>query len=409
MMDTKVEDSGKVIGNVATLDLRSASQASIANIKRIGNVATALVSPETAGLVTKLNIGNIACVVETPLDLKVHEGELIVSKETFKGIKEPLNMMVIGGLIIHPDVPLAEAEAGFGELYVVGEVLCPDNLSGVVHAKLAHLTGNVRVYASGAHLVSGRLELDESYLMGLDEGSDVCVVGKLSATQVLPNELLATKLKSIQVFGKVICREENEATLIPLLDRSSGSYRVTVIPMGFDLVSRSLVLDAGMLDNLPGSNLYCLDDLRIAEDVDGASLENNLEALVVKGTLICPARLRNVIAGKINLLETQAIFYEGELWLVEDELTLKALRFNYLEGKATVIVFGNLTVAPDIDPKLLADRLDKVHNFGEIKCTLEQMAALEARLGTAKGVLLDIEGTADDEDEGIGNVAYLKL
>jgi len=407
-METKIEDGGKVIGNVATLDLRTASEAAVANIKRVGNVATVLVSPETAGLVTKLNIGNVACVVEAPLDLKVHEGEVIVSWETFKGLKEPLNMMVIGRLIIHPDVPQAEAEAGFGELYVIGQVLCPDNLSGVVHAKLAHLTGKVQVYASGAQIVTGRLELDNGYLMGLDDGSDVCVVGKLTASQVLSNELLAAKLKSIQVFGKVTCREENEATLLPLLDSSSGSYRVTVIPTGFELVKRSLVLDAGMLAHLPGSKLYCLDDLRIAQDVDSASLENNLESLVVNGSLICPAGLRNVVAGKINLLETQAIFYEGELWLVEDELTLKAPRFNYLDGKATLIVYGELTVARDVDPKLLADRLHKVHNYGEIRCTIDQMAAIEARLGVTKGVLVDIDGVTE-EGEGIGNVAYLKL
>jgi hypothetical protein len=114
------------------------------------------------------------------------------------------------------------------------------------------------------------------------------------------------------------------------------------------------------------------------------------------------------VAQKCNLLETQAIFYQGELWLIENELSLSASRFDYLAGKATLVVRGELAVAPEIDPKILADRLDKVHNFGEIICTPEQAAAFQARLGINEGEFVDsAEGVGDEE--GIGNIGYLKL
>jgi hypothetical protein len=147
---------------------------------------------------------------------------------------------------------------------------------------------------------------------------------------------------------------------------------------------------------------------QIGQDVTAEMLDQALEKLVVKDVLICPVGLRTTVARKCNLLETKAVFYPGELWLVEGELTLLASRFNYLEGKATLVVQGELTVASEVEPRLLAERLEKVHNFGEIFCTRDQMGALQSRLGINEGEFMDV--MAEGEEPGtIGNVAYLKL
>ena len=125
--------------------------------------------------------------------------------------------------------------------------------------------------------------------------------------------------------------------------------------------------------------------------------------------LIAPAALRAVLAKQCNLLETAAVLYEGELWLIENESTLHADRFDYLEGKATLVVRGELTVANDVEPKLLAQHFAKVHNWGEIHCTPAQMSALQARLGTNKGEFITEEAVEDEDDNVIGNAAYLVL
>ncbi len=62
---------------------------------------------------------------------------------------------------------------------------------------------------------------------------------------------------------------------------------------------------------------------------------------------------------------------------------------NYLEGKATVLVSGELRIDPEIAPLVLADRFHIVHNLGDIRCTPGQMGAIEARLGIHEGELLD--------------------
>jgi len=171
-----------------------------------------------------------------------------------------------------------------------------------------------------------------------------------------------------------------------------------------------------LLGALPVRKLYCTDRVQVDRGVDSDALDSGLEALVAKDIVVCPEALKGVLYRKCNVLETQAVFYEGELWLVDDELTLSPSRFDHLEGEATLIVFGEVTVAPDVDPAVLGERLAKVHNFGIIRCTPEEMGAIQARLGVSEGELVDstlAEEAGEEADEGtdvmVGNVGYLKL
>ena len=124
-----------------------------------------------------------------------------------------------------------------------------------------------------------------------------------------------------------------------------------------------------------------------------------------------PGRAQQV-AGKCNLLSTKAVFYEGELWLIDDYTELVASRFDFLDGRATLVVRDTLKIDPDIDAKVLADRLHKVHNLDTIICTPEQMGALQARMGLNEGSLVDStkeQKEEKEEEEGIGNVGNLRL
>jgi len=407
-MEAKEAKQGKVIGNVGVMDLREATEAAVAEIRRIGNVGTVFITPETAHLLNRLHLGNVGATLEIPKDARIINGQHIFSRDSFKHQSEPLHMVINGQLIIMPDVSKEELEHGLGSLTINGQVLCPESLAGVIQAKLHHISGQMRIYKGQPRLVLGKVTLDEPYLQALVDGSELMVTGNLKVPQLLPPDLLARKVQRLQVLGRIVCREESAQALLARLDTSLGSAEITIVPTGFAWVEKSLTLDDNLLTVLPARQLYCMQLVQIAEDVTPEALDQALERLIVKDVLICPVGLKSALAQKCNLLETQAIFYQGELWLIEHELSLSASRFDYLAGKATVVVRGELTVAPDVDPKVLADRLDKVHNFGEIYCTPEQTAALQARLGINEGEFIDSSG-GDDSEEGMGNVGYLKL
>lgn len=404
-------NSGKTIGNVATLDLRTASEASIAGIQRIGNVATLLCSPQTADLITKIVIDNVAEIVEVPDDATVHVGQIEITGESLKDLEKPLTMVVVGQVLVNSDVTGEAIKNGLAKLYVIGQVLSPENLSGDVQAKLGHGTGQVLTYQEGATIITGQLILDENFLLGLEDGSSFFIIGRLNAFEVIPNELLVKKIKSLQVLGKVTCREENAEALQSLLSGKFRSPNIEIIPSGFTYVKDALVIDPGMVENLPSSMLYCQKSVQIMGDVTPELLDAQLKALVVKGTLICPTALRTVVSKKINVLETKSLFYQGELWLIDNPSTLTSARFDYLDGKATLIVHEVLEIEDTLEPKMLADRLDKVHNLCMITATTEQIAALQSRLGTDEGEFIDISKKKEEpgQEEWIGNAAYLKL
>ncbi|MBI1880021.1 MAG: hypothetical protein HYR94_17685 [Chloroflexi bacterium] len=407
-MEATETKQGKVIGNVGVLDLRQATEASVAEIRRVGNVGAVFITPETIPLLSRLHLGNVGATLEIPKDAKIINGQHIFSQDSFKHQSEPLHMVINGQLIITPELAKEELEQGLGSLAINGQILCPESLAGVIQAKLRHISGQMRIYKGQPRLVVGKLTLDEPYLQALADGSELLVTGNLKVPRLLPEDLLARKVQQLQVIGKIICREESSQALLTRLDNRVGFPEITIVPSGFEWVENSLTLDANLLAALPARKLYCMQLVQIGEDLTPEALDQALERLIVKDVLICPLGLKSVLAQKCNLLETQAIFYQGELWLIENELSMPPSRFDYLAGKATLVVRGELTVAPEVEPKVLADRLDKVHNFGEIICTPEQMAAFQARLGINEGEFIDSSGSGDGE-EGIGNIGYLKL
>jgi hypothetical protein len=158
--------------------------------------------------------------------------------------------------------------------------------------------------------------------------------------------------------------------------------------------------------------------VRIAEDVSAEALDEGLEALVATQTLICPAALQGVLAQKTDLLNTEVLFYEGTLWLVDERSRLTEARLGYIEGKATLIVTGRLDVDPGLSPKALVDHLIVVHNLGLISGTADQIAALEFLLGTSEGDMRVVSTEEEQEPEAeeqeaetyeLGNVIHLKL
>jgi hypothetical protein len=403
---------GKTIGNVNVLDLRKATEGSVAEITRIGNVNLLLYSPDTAGLVPLLDMGNLNASVEVPPEAKVQTrtGQVVINRDFFRDQETPSFYLVTGQVMVEPDVLAEDIERGLGGLIVVGQVIAPEHLQGVIQSKIQQLIGQSKPYPALARVVMGSLDLDEHYLRALDDGSELAVVGSLCLPQVLPDDLLARKLGKLYASGGIVCHEENVGAIRACLRDRSG--KVTTIPAGYELVGKSLVLDNALLASLPAKKLYCTERVQVAPNVTAATLAENLEGLVCEDLVLCPAALRSALAKVCNLIETRVIFYEGMPWIVDGEETLRPSRFEYLEGTVTLSVFGELTIDPDVEPRVLADRLDKVHNLGLICCTPEQMGAIEARLGMSDGKLTDStepkEEPEGDEDR-IGNANYLAL
>jgi hypothetical protein len=408
MAETTLE-AGTVIGNVNVLDLRKATAETLADIARIGNVNILLYSRATAPLIHKLNLGNINVSAEVPEEAQVVTGQVIISREYFQEREQPVFLAVTGQVLVKPDVAPEDVEKGLEGLVVVGQIVCPEPLLGMVQAKTRQLVGQSKAYPPRGRLITGSLVMDEAFLKGLDDASDLVILGSLRMPRAVSSDLLAQKLGELHVTGSIRVHEENADAIQTHL--SNGARKMTVIPAGYALVENPLVLDDTVLEALPASKLFCLERVEVEAATNPDVLDERLAEIVAKDLLLCPIGLRGVMSRKCNILETQTIFYDGELWLVDGEDELSASRFEYLTGKATLVVTGVLAIDPDLEPKVLADRLAKVHNQGVIKCTPEQRGAIQARLGPSEG-LLESEEKEEEGEEGtrlLGNVNHLEL
>ncbi len=408
-MDKTAIEPGTVIGNANILDIRETAAETLASIAKIGNVNILIHSRETAPLIPKLNIGHINVSVEAPLDAQVVTGQVVINREYLEVQDHPPFLIVCGQALVKPDVTVEDVKAGLAGLVVVGQILCPEPVQGAIQSKTTQLMGQSTAYPASGRLIMGSLTMDETFLKGLEDGSELVILGSLRLPEVLPNELLEQKIAQLHVNGGIRVHQTNAELVQTRL--ANGSRKMTIIPEGYTLVSKPLVLDDTVVAALPSPNLYCLERVEVDPGTSPALLDEQVEQLIVKDLLLCPAALKRIMSRKCNLLETRTVFYEGELWLVDGAEQLAASRFEYLDGKATLVVTGALSIDQDLEPGVLAGRLAKVHNMGAIKCTPQQKGAIQARLGINEGII----GTSEEEEEPsegtryMGNVNHLVL
>jgi len=399
----------KTIGNVNILDLRKATEASVGEYEAIGNVNMAFYTPETAHLLHRLSIGNLNCSAEVSLDtdLELIMGPLEIGSDHFANLAAPLGLMVMGPVTLAPDLRPEDLERGLALAMVMGPVTVPEPLAAVFQSKAKLVMGPVRTYPILDRIHKGNLTLDAAYLDGLSAGTELVVVGSVTIPAGIQAGAVRRKLTKLHVTGSTTCFEETAAEVHSILTGTSGG--VHVIPKGFRVIDREVKLTRDLLESLSERKLYFTRVLVIDEDVDAPLFSQKIDGLACVRTIICPESLKGALAKVCDLLRTEVIFYEGSLWLIDGQTKLLPGRFDYLDGRATLIVDGVLEVAPDVSPETLASRLAKVYLHGVIECTPEQQAAIESRLEVSEGAFQPVGEEPKEGKDRIGNANVLTL
>ena len=405
------------IVNVAILDIRNIGNKDLGKVNMV-NVGYILHTPETFDLLKAGKRVNVGQFVEANPEARVLLSPTTFTDEYFNQPAGALELLAFSPIMVDWKTTPEAIDQGLSRLDIYGgPLICPRHLLSALQSKIQHQDAETVVYDSAsARLSMGKLVLDQSFLGSLEDETELLVVGTLKIPQVLPNDLLKQKIKRLYVKGRIVCHQENAAAIQSL--NSSIQSKIKIIPAGYELVEKPLVLNTIMLEGLPTRKVYCTEWVQITTDVSADVLDNNLEALISEERVYCPERLKESIASKCDWLKTNLELYAGELWVVEDQRQLPVFAFDHLEGMATLVVLGELELDPQITTETLTSRLDKVHNFGSIRCTPEQIGALNAIPGVREGRLVDStkrpKQVEDEPEEDIiqetyVNVNYLKL
>jgi hypothetical protein len=387
--------------NCGELDMRDASEESVAAIDHV-NAGNVLVTPRTRPLMSRFSL-NMGSLIEIPDGARLMRKIEVLGREAF--VAGPQILANLGTLVIAPEVTIQDLESGLAEIVNRGRLLYPEHL-GAIASKVSHNSGHLQPYPSGARLIPGDLSLDEAVLGSLADATILVVAGDLNVPQPLTSEGLSRKLASLQVTGKIQLPAESEADILQRLETAMGMPKMKVFPEGFEMVERQMHWRTASLASWSGRRIYSTEPIYIDADVTPEALDGAVDGVISEAMVVCPAGAATVFAQKADTLRTTVHFYEGALWLVEDEVTLRASRFELLDGAAALFVTGEVEVDPSLDPKILLDRLTGVYNWGTITCTPAQMDALEVRMVVAEGQLEDstfeeeeVESEGDEEED----------
>lgn len=145
--------AGGVIRNVAVLDLTASTRAEeLAHIRRIEDVAVILVRESAASALTRLDLVDVASVVQIPEHgvARVHTGTVTMSGEAFADESATDDVLVVTGTLVATTPVRRVVLAG---IVVTGIVLAPEG-SDALGTALTRLTGSFATfpYREGQHI-----------------------------------------------------------------------------------------------------------------------------------------------------------------------------------------------------------------------------------------------------------------
>jgi hypothetical protein len=385
--------------NVGVLDIRKPPEKPLGEVQMI-NVGTVLYYGDTQEQLRSGQKINVGRHVEASPDAVVYVDPVIFSQEVLEEWNSPREIVAFGPVLIAPGVTPKAVEDGLSALSLYGgPFVCPQELRSVMQNRIKQSDSQPVYYASPeAKMVNGRMVLDQSALDAMADQTVLLVNGPIRMTGVLPEENLRQKISLLIAVDGILCCEENMAVLKSLLSPREGREPdITVIPASYQLVEKPIALDAAALESMTNGKLYCTQSVLIPPEVKANLLDAKVVSLISKDRVYCPQNLKDVIFQKVDWLETQITFYEGELWLVADERQLPIQALESLDGLATLVVTDELYLDAAISADLIQKKLAAVHNLGMITGTSEQLTAVESKLGLNDGTLKDT--TAKDKHE----------
>ncbi len=400
----------KIIRNVNILDMSNATMESLEGITAIENVNLLLYHERLVPALTKTSLRNVNLSVAVPSGVMLVNGSCELNKGILSSRSEPLAICVNGRTVVQPDVTEDLLHDGLGLLLVNGKIYCPERLVGELTNKMRSPNCKVIPYMDDAELVMQNAQVNNQFLQSLNPGTKLVFMRAVKMTDDLDQDLLRERIARVEFLGEAYVREEFLTVLNSKL-HNRHRCELNVIPSGAQFVDDDLVLDDLTVSRFDQADVYMTGDLRISDKVTVADLEKSIHSLHVGGKVICRKELKVSVYQRCDDVNVSFLDYSGKLLMIDGEYKLTKSELVYTPEKLGLVVSGILNISENVDPELLADKVESVANSGIIKGTEEQCGVIRAKMISNTGLVED----ADDEvkenaDAGfIGNMNILTL
>lgn len=426
---SQMSQVSKMIKNVNVLDLTTAEEPSLAGITAMENINLLLCSRKSAKLLSGIAMKNINVIVEIPeipenCRLTHVNGQLEIDESFAANTDQPLYIVVNGELIFKPNVSLETIEQTIAGIVVNGKIYCKEQLNGMIRQKLDQHNGDIQTYMDDADSLYFNVRVDNTWLQSQPSGANLSFIGKTILLDPLETSLLKEKLNKVEFIGQLIIREE----ILKDLQHTAVNLhkcKIVTIPKGAVYVAEDLTLDCATMGRFEQSKLYITGTLRLESDVTLEALKSSFESIHTDEMIICRKELKAEVLKRSDVSSAKVLDYSGKLRKIDGEYKLTESELKYTEEPLTLIVNGILDIAPNIDPQMLFDKIERIDNYGVINGSSEQCGVVQTKLHANKGVISerdesDSEGDSHDSHGGhsanedsevtfIKNMNYLKL
>ncbi|TMW70520.1 hypothetical protein [Alteribacter natronophilus] len=394
------------IGNVGLLNLTSATETSIANIGKIENVGCVLYKPETAHLITALNIGNIGKTMEIKKEFTVLNGQVTLDRSYFSTVEKPLTLLVNGQAVITKDVTAEDIRDKVEGLVINGSLFAPAAVSGALHERTKDTAGGVRTYEGDRpRIINGSHELTDRYLHSVDTKVSLTVNGVLSLSDDLDMNLFAEKIEDLQVNGIVRLNESQEPDLFRKNPLINGVTEV--IPDGYVYASKTLVLTGRSIRRFKKGRIFTKKPVVFDRDVTREAFEASISDIRSSSVIVCHEDVEDLVFERCDPLEAEVLTYSGKYALIEDEEWFRE-DFEAFEGKVTLVVTGTLRLDDSTDAGILRSNVEAIDLAGSIIVPNKEVkGAVQTLLRLKEG---DVHAAGEKEEgPAISNFGELSL
>ncbi len=400
----------KSIANVAVLDITSANEKIIDEIESIKNVATLIYSPETAHLITRLSISNVANSCQVTGEPKLINGFFEINHSSCAESQKPLSMIVNGTLFVKPDVTAEDLEKNFSDFFVNGRVLCPEKLLFTFQTYLKRLNGKTIIYGENDKLIMNDITFNQNMLESIKEPTSFVITGKVTLLDEIEPELLEEKIKSLRVYKSLTIQEKYRQIIEKKLS-SETKAKMTVVPKGYEYITNELVLDGVTITKFKKAKILTKNIIRFENDVNEEMVREHIAAIKSDEIVFCNKEIYEIVSELCESSSTNILYYSGKLVVADGLYVLTNAQLKYLPEKFSLLVNGCLQVDDEIQPDILFEKLEFVDNFGQIVANTEIHGLLQTKIRTIKGELQNSDKKKDkkSDDYAIRNAAFLKL
>jgi hypothetical protein len=278
---------------------------------------------------------------------------------------------------------------GISGIEGVGAVVVPESLaaayavipcSGVGGTVYVPDDANVRVH-TGPLTVGGD---------GLGATEDVLVVVGIL---VITSPVTGAVPRQISVIGSVLAPRGSEQALGPVLGGGTGSvtyYRQTD-GQEVKILTGDVKLSGAMLANPAGQP----DDVLLAAGqvvVTGPVTTMGYAQAIIAGVLIAPEASREVVEPRVEV-QGQAAWYQSDSpRIISEDTQVGGDFFRLLEKPVSLIVLGDLCIAPDVTETMVREKVTDIILLGDITAPASLVPVLQVLAIDAHGAIRASDG-----------------